>query len=134
MKWRWNILLSGLAVIALSGVSRILPRAAAQNSAGSTTGASAPAVATSSGAQTSALPLPMDEIIRQVAQHESDFKAARDNYTYTQEVLVEDVSPNQGEFRQTSDIMFTDAGKRYEYVTYAPAPSLVDFDLSSRKT
>jgi hypothetical protein len=72
----------------------------------------------------------VDEIIRRFSQHESDFKLARDNYTYTQEVLVEDVAPNHGEYRLTSDIIFTPAGKRYEQVTYAPAPSLVDFSLS----
>jgi hypothetical protein len=74
--------------------------------------------------------VPVDEIIRRFSQHESDFKLARDNYTYTQEVLVEDVAPNHGEYRLTSDIIFTPAGKRYEQVTYAPAPSLVDFSLS----
>ena len=45
-------------------------------------------------------------------------------------MLVEDVAPNHGEYRLTSDIVFTPAGRRYEQVTYAPAPSLVDFNLS----
>lgn len=71
-----------------------------------------------------------DQIIRQFAQHESDFKAARDNYTYTQEVLVEDLAPNRGEYRLNSDIVFTPQGRRYEEVTYAPQPSLQDFTLS----
>jgi hypothetical protein len=71
-----------------------------------------------------------DEIIRQFAQHESDFKIARDNYTYTQEVLVEDVAPNPGEYRLESEIVFTPQGRRYEQITYAPQPSLHDFTLS----
>lgn len=75
-------------------------------------------------------PVPVDDIIRKFAQHESDFKGERDNYTYTQEVLVEDVAPNHGEYRLTSDIIFTPEGRRYEQVTYAPASSLVDFSLS----
>jgi hypothetical protein len=70
------------------------------------------------------------DIIRQFAQHESDFRMARDNYTYTQEVLVEDLAPNRGEYRLNSDIVFTPQGRRYEQVTYAPAPSLQDFTLS----
>jgi len=74
--------------------------------------------------------MPVGEIIRRFAQHESDFKLARDNYTYTQEVLVEDVAPNHGDYRLTSDVIFTPAGKRYEQVTYAPQSSLVDFSLS----
>jgi len=97
----------------------------------STSPSAAPAGGASGGqASADSLPLPVNEIIRRVAQHESDFKLARDNYTYTQEVLVEDVAPNHGEYRLTSDIIFTPAGKRYEQVTYAPASSLVDFSLS----
>jgi hypothetical protein len=118
MRWRGQKVFAGLCLAALLSVSLTLPHAIAQT-------ASAPATASPS-----ALPMPVDQIIREVAQHESEFKLARDNYTYTQEVLVEDVSPNQGEFRLNSDIVFTPAGKRYEQVTYAPAPSLVDFDLS----
>ena len=71
-----------------------------------------------------------DDIVRQFAQHESDFKLARDNYTYSQEVLVEDVAPNPGEYRLDSDIVFTPQGRRYEQITYAPQPSLHDFTLS----
>jgi hypothetical protein len=74
--------------------------------------------------------VPMDEIVRRFAQHESEFKTARDNYTYTQEVLVEDLAPNRGEYRLNSDIVFTPQGRRYEAVTYAPQPSLQDFTLS----
>jgi hypothetical protein len=70
------------------------------------------------------------DIIQKFAQHESDFKMARDNYTYTQEVLVEDLAPNRGEYRLNSDIVFTPQGRRYEQITFAPAPSLQDFTLS----
>jgi hypothetical protein len=70
------------------------------------------------------------DIVRQFAQHESDFKLARDNYTYSQEVLVEDVAPNPGEFRLESEIVFTPQGRRYEQIKYAPQPSLHDFTLS----
>lgn len=73
---------------------------------------------------------PVEEIISKFAQHESDFKLARDNYTYSQEVLVEDVAPNPGEYKLDSEIVFTPEGRRYENVTYAPAPSLHDFQLS----
>jgi hypothetical protein len=70
------------------------------------------------------------DIIRQFAQHESDFKQARDNYTYSQDVLVEDVAPNPGEYHLQSDVVFTPQGRRYEQITYAPQPSLHDFTLS----
>jgi hypothetical protein len=71
-----------------------------------------------------------DQIIRQFAQRESEFKIARDNYTYTQEVLVEDLAPNRGEYRLNSDIVFTPQGRRYQKDTYAPVPNLQDFTLS----
>jgi hypothetical protein len=73
---------------------------------------------------------PIDEVIRQFAQHESNFKIARDNYTYSQDVLVEDVAPNPGEYHLQSDIVFTPQGRRYEQITYAPEPTLHDFTLS----
>ena len=70
------------------------------------------------------------DITRQFAQHESDFKQARDNYTYSQDVLVEDVAPNPGEYHLQSEVVFTPQGRRYEQITYAPQPSLHDFTLS----
>ena len=73
---------------------------------------------------------PVADIVSRFAQRESDFKLARDNYTYSQEVLVEDVSPNPGEYQLESEIVFTPQGRRYENITYAPAPSLHDFSLS----
>jgi hypothetical protein len=126
---RRSLLAAGLISAGLLSLPLTLPRAAAQGV--STSGApAAPSAAAQTGAQASSLPMPVGDLIRQVAAHESEFKAARDNYTYSQEVLVEDVAPNHGEFQLDSDIVFTPAGKRYEEVTYAPAPSLVDFDLS----
>lgn len=73
---------------------------------------------------------PIDEVMRQFAQHEADFKVARDNYTYSQDVLVEDVAPNPGDYHLQSEIVFTPQGRRYEQITYAPQPTLHDFTLS----
>ena len=92
----------------------------------------APGTGEAAGTATASVPASMssDEIIRQFAQHESDFKVARANYTYSQEVLVEDVAPNPGEYRLESEIVFTPQGRRYEEIKYAPQPSLHDFTLS----
>jgi hypothetical protein len=91
-------------------------------------GSAAPAAA--APVKTDDLPMPVDEIIRRFAQHESDFKVARGNYTYSQEVLVEDLAPNRGEYRLNSDIIFTPQGKRIEQPTFAPVSTVVDFSLS----
>jgi hypothetical protein len=76
------------------------------------------------------LPMPVDELVRRFAQHESEFKIARDNYTYSQSVLVEEAEPDGGQYRLDSEIVFTPQGKRYENVTYAPASSLHLIQLS----
>jgi hypothetical protein len=71
--------------------------------------------------------VPVQEIIQKFAQHEGEFRRERDNYTYTQifvfQELDDDGQPD-GEYRLTSDILFTPAGKRYEKVLEAPSPSL----------
>jgi len=81
-------------------------------------------------AKVAALPIPVNEIIRRFAQHESEFKVERDNYTYTQEVLVQE--PDGGEYRRISDIVFTPAGKRYEKDTFFPVPTLQQISMSSQ--
>ncbi len=71
--------------------------------------------------------IPVEEIIRRFAAKEAEFRQARDNYTYTQTVHVQgfdlDGRPG-GEFRRTSDIIFTPEGKRYERVTHEPPSTL----------
>jgi hypothetical protein len=66
------------------------------------------------------------EIIQKFAGREEIFKEARNHYTYTQEVIVETLTDNtvDGEFRETTDILYDDQGKRIENVTYAPQNTL----------
>jgi len=81
----------------------------------------------------SGLPMPASEIIRKFAENESQFKIERDNYTYSQSVLVEASTPDGrdgGRYQQDSDIIFTPDGKRYEKVTYAPTSTLVAISLT----
>ncbi len=78
-------------------------------------------------------PVPVEEIIRRFAAKESEFKNARDNYTYTQLLRVQEYdshgSPG-GEFRRTSEIVFTPEERRFERITYAPPPTLRMVSLS----
>jgi len=77
--------------------------------------------------------IPIDQIVQKFAAREAEFKTERDNYTYTQKFLIQTIDsggqPN-GEYEMNSDIVFTPAGKRYEEVTYAPAPTLEQSGLS----
>ena len=67
-----------------------------------------------------------DEIIRKFAEQEAVFKDARNHYTYTQEVIVQEMDGNtvDGEFRETTDILYDDQGRRLEQVKYAPQSTL----------
>lgn len=73
-----------------------------------------------------------EQIIEKFAAREATFKAARDNYTYTQQVIVQELDGHtvDGEFKETSDILYDDKGRRVERVTYAPMPSLKRISLS----
>jgi len=72
-------------------------------------------------------PAEIPHIIQEFAAKEKLFKQARDNYTYHQINKVEELGPDnevEGVFEQEWDILFDDAGKRIERVTYAPADTL----------
>jgi hypothetical protein len=71
--------------------------------------------------------IPVQQIIQKFTQQEAEFRKERDNYTYTQVVVLQTIDDDgqvDGEYRLTSDILFTPAGKRYEKVINAPASTI----------
>jgi hypothetical protein len=68
----------------------------------------------------------VDAIIQQFAAKEKQFKVAREQYTYTQDVKVQTVDGDtvDGEYHQVADVLFDDKGHRIEQVTFAPQSSL----------
>jgi len=79
--------------------------------------------------------IPVDQIIQKFSAREAEFKTERDNYTYTQTFVMQTVDMDgqpDGEYRMTSDIIFTPAGKRIEHVTDAPAPTLQRITVSQQ--
>jgi len=79
--------------------------------------------------------MPVDDIIKRFAERESEFKRERDNYTYTQAFSIQTIDDDNrpdGEYRMTSDIIFTPDGKRFEKVTFAPANTLQRIMLSEQ--
>jgi hypothetical protein len=71
--------------------------------------------------------LPVEQIVQKFTQHEEEFRKERENYTYTQIFLFQTIDENgqpDGEYRMTSDILFTPSGKRYEKVLQAPASTI----------
>jgi hypothetical protein len=79
--------------------------------------------------------MPVEQIIQKFAEREDEFRKERDNYTYTQMFVIQTIDEDgqpDGEYRMTSDILFTPAGKRYEKVTDAPPPTLQRISLSQQ--
>jgi hypothetical protein len=69
----------------------------------------------------------VDEIIQRFAAKEKQFKVAREQYAYRQDLLVQTMdgdTPN-GEFREVEDVLFDDKGNRVEHVVFAPQSTLV---------
>ncbi len=68
----------------------------------------------------------VQDLIQKFAQREAIFKEARNHYTYTQEVSVETLDGDtvDGQFKETTDVLYDDQGKRIENVTYAPMNTL----------
>jgi hypothetical protein len=81
----------------------------------------------------SAADLPSDQIIQKFAAKESEFRKARENYTYKQSVKLEELDSGgnvQGKWEIVSDITFGPNKQRTEKVTYAPPISLKNISLS----
>jgi hypothetical protein len=79
--------------------------------------------------------IPVDQVIKKFGDRELEFKKERDNYTYTQTFVIQTIDYDgrpDGEYRMTSDILFTPEGKRYEKVISAPAPTLERIQLSQQ--
>lgn len=73
-----------------------------------------------------------EEIIKRFAAKEKEFKEARDQYTYRQDVKVQvlDGDTVKGEYHEVFDVVFDNGGKRLENVVFAPQSSLDQAGLS----
>jgi hypothetical protein len=102
--------------------------------------APAPAPAAKPQSETSAITheppaIPVEQIVQKFGDRELEFRKERDNYTYTQTFVVQTIDMDgrpDGEYRMTSDILFTPDGKRYEKVISAPPPTLQRISLSQQ--
>ncbi|HTU41802.1 MAG TPA: hypothetical protein VMF10_08840 [Candidatus Aquilonibacter sp.] len=73
-----------------------------------------------------------DQIIQRFAAKEKEFKEARDQYTYRQDITVRTLDGNTvtGEYHEVFDVLFDDQGRRIENVVFAPASTLEQGGLS----
>jgi hypothetical protein len=72
------------------------------------------------------------EILQKMAAREEMFREARNHYTYTQDITVQELDGTTvtGEYRLVQDITYSDKGERLENVTFAPQSSLRQLLLS----
>jgi len=73
-----------------------------------------------------------EQIIQRFAAKEKDFKEARDQYTYRQDITVKTLDGNTttGEYHEVFDVLFDDKGRRIENVVFAPQSTLEQGGLS----
>jgi hypothetical protein len=93
----------------------------------------APRQEVSSRINTDAPAVPVQQIIQKFTEHEDEFRKERENYTYTQYVVMQTIDDDgqpDGEYRLTSDILFTPSGKRYQKDTFAPVSTLSRIQMS----
>src|SRR5215467_15198084 len=69
-----------------------------------------------------------EEIIQKFAAKEKEFKEARDQYTFRQDVRVQtlDGTTLTGEYREVFDVTYDNQGHHLENVVYAPQNTLTD--------
>ncbi|HMB82927.1 MAG TPA: hypothetical protein VKI40_02640 [Terriglobales bacterium] len=68
----------------------------------------------------------VEEIIKRFANKEKEFKTARDQYTFRQDVKVMtlDGDTPDGNYQQVFDVTFDDKGHKIKNVVFAPQPTL----------
>lgn len=74
-----------------------------------------------------------DQIIQKFAQRESEFRKARESYTYRQSVKIEELDPDgnmTGKYEITEDVIFGPNKERIEKVVYAPMSTLHNLILT----
>lgn len=72
------------------------------------------------------------EIIQKFAAKEKEFKQARDNYTFRQDVRVQTLDGDTvtGEYREVFDVTFDDKSRHLENVVFAPQNTLTEIQMS----
>jgi len=73
------------------------------------------------------------EIIKRFASKEKEFKEARDQYTYRQDVKVMtlDGDTPDGYYQQVFDVTFDDKGRKIKNVVFAPQPTLQRIQMTA---
>jgi len=78
--------------------------------------------------------IPPDQIIKQIAAKEAEFREALSHYTYRRTAKVDTIDDDthkpDGEWYEVDDVTFTPNGRRTEKTVFAPASSLTRVAMS----
>lgn len=76
----------------------------------------------------------VDEVIKRFAAKEKEFKEARDQYTYRQDVKVMtlDGETPDGRYEQVFDVSFDDKGHRIKNIVFAPQDTLTRISMTEQ--
>ena len=75
-------------------------------------------------------PAEIQEIIKKFTQKETDFAAARENYTYRQTSKLTEVDPPGGSYEIVEEVTFDDRNRRTAHVLRAPVASLTNIVMT----
>ena len=73
-------------------------------------------------------------LIRAFTAKETEFRRALNGYTFTRDALIQTIGAGgqvTGEYRRTSQFVFSDAGERFERITYFPLPTLTEVSFTN---
>jgi len=115
-------------LLAAAAVSAAAGQTLGQTTAASAGGSAAPSVVNRSGA-----PVDVDKIIRTLAQKEGEFRSALNNYSFERDATVQTIGMGgqiSGEYRRVSRFVFDDSGRRFEKITFFPISTLRDISIS----
>jgi hypothetical protein len=86
-----------------------------------------------SAADTKADPTPdqIQTIVRSFTQKETEFAAARENYTYRQTSKISETEPPGGNYQIVEEVSFDSRNRRTSRVTHAPVASLQNIQMTA---
>lgn len=76
-------------------------------------------------------PAEIENIIKQFTQKETDFAAAREQYTFRQVSKIAETEPAGGSYEMVEDILFDSRGRRTSHVVRAPVASLQNIQMTA---
>ena len=79
-------------------------------------------------------PVDIDRIVRAFSAKETEFRRALNDYAFKRDATVQQVGMGggvSGEYHRVSQFVFDDQGNRFEKITFFPAPTLTELQITA---